>query len=41
MMTHEHGHFGQVTYIIKRHTGKTDKELRELLFGALKKEEEG
>ena len=37
-MTHEHGHFGQITYTIKRYTGKTDQDLREMLFSALKKE---
>ncbi|MHA1197940.1 MAG: DinB family protein [Candidatus Heimdallarchaeaceae archaeon] len=39
-LTHEHGHFGQITYTIKRFTGKSDQDLRELLFGALKKEKE-
>lgn len=34
-LTHEHSHFGQVTYIIKRYTGKSDQELREILINAL------
>ncbi len=40
LLTHEHSHFGQITYIIKRFTGKTDQDLRELLFEVLKKKEE-
>lgn len=39
-LTHEHSHFGQITYTIKRFTGKSDQELRELLFGALEKQKE-
>ncbi len=38
LLMHEHNHFGQVTYIIKRATGFSDQELREKLFAALKKE---
>ena len=37
LLMHEHSHFGQVTYTIKRVTGYNDDELREKLFTALDK----
>ena len=37
LMMHEHSHFGQVTYTIKRVTGYNDNEIRKKLFTALEK----